>query len=119
MANVYVPQKKSQAGSLFGLAGTVVGSIYGGPAGGAIGGQIGGMIGGAGDKPGPQAISTEANAMQRRQLAKQGDTFQHMRDAVDSFNSLPDDMRKEYARPVLSTYVAEAQKRGIDPFAKG
>jgi hypothetical protein len=63
-------------------------------------------------------LQESENAMQRRMMAKSGDSFQQLREAVSAVPQLPDELRREYARPLLQAYSSEAQKRGIDPFAR-
>lgn len=106
------------------MAGSALGGYFGGPAGAKAGGMAGGMLGDRMAKQGETAPEMPKpdmgdSAMSRRMMAKQSDTFQQLRDGMNALYDLPDDLRKEYARPLLQAYTMEAKKRGIDPYSVG
>jgi hypothetical protein len=119
MPNVYMP-KRQQSGQGLGLIGMGVGAAFGGPAGAAAGQSLGSTIGGMANSNQPQqpmqVATNDQNAMQRRMAANQDDHLQALRDAYTSLPQLPPDAQQEYARPIMTAYVAEAKKRGVNPW---
>lgn len=101
--------------ALFGAGTTMLG---GAAAGGGIGGMAAGLV--SNNQPqGPAPVSAPESSMQRRMQAKSSDPLETLRQgalAVSDPNVNPD-ARAEYAKPVLTAYMAEAKKRGLqDPF---
>ena len=113
MANVLMPQKKNNAG-IGQLLGTAAGFALGGPAGAGIGSQLGGMIGNAGNTPGPQQVGSDS-AIGRRFAAQSEDPFNQLKQGVLALNdpNIPHEIKADTAKPILTAYMNEAQKRGI------
>lgn len=121
MPSVYMPKKPvDSTQQILTLGGAGIGAAYGGPAGAATGGSLGGMVGGIASnqsqQPGGVSDSADQNAMQRRMMAQQDDNLKTLRDAVTALPQLPPEMRQEYARPVMTAYMAEAKQRGVNPW---
>ena len=109
-----------------GIAGGVVGGIYGGPggamagasAGSSLGGTIGGMIdpGEAakeGSTPQAQAVDVEENAMQRRLGEAKQNRLVVLRNAESALAQLPQQLREEYAGPIIQATMAEEKRKAM------
>jgi hypothetical protein len=109
-----------------GIAGGVVGGIYGGPggamagasAGSSLGGTVGGMIdpGEAakeGSTPQAQALEVEENAMQRRLGEAKQNRLAILRNAESALAQLPQQLREEYAGPIIQATMAEEKRKAM------
>jgi uncharacterized protein YcfJ len=109
-----------------GIAGGVVGGIYGGPggamagasAGSSLGGTVGGMIdpGEAakeGSTPQAQAVDVEENAMQRRLGEAKQNRLAILRNAESALAQLPQQLREEYAGPIIQATMAEEKRKSM------
>jgi hypothetical protein len=109
-----------------GIAGGVVGGIYGGPggamagasAGSSLGGTVGGMIdpGEAakeGSTPQAQAVDVEENAMQRRLGEAKQNRLAILRNAESALAQLPQQLREEYAGPIIQATMAEEKRKAM------
>jgi uncharacterized protein YcfJ len=109
-----------------GIAGGVVGGIYGGPggamagasAGSSLGGTVGGMIdpGEAakeGSTPQAQAVDVEENAMQRRLGEAKQNRLVVLRNAESALAQLPQQLREEYAGPIIQATMAEEKRKAM------
>jgi uncharacterized protein YcfJ len=110
-----------------GIAGGVVGGIYGGgpagamagaSAGSSLGGTIGGMIdpGEAAKEsstPQAQAVDVEENAMQRRLGEAKQNRLAVLRNAESALAQLPQQLREEYAGPIIQATMAEEKRKAM------
>jgi hypothetical protein len=109
-----------------GIAGGVIGGIGGGP-GGAIGGaaagsSLGGTVGGMIDPgeaakesstPQAQAVDVEENAMQRRLGEAKQNRLAILRNAESALAQLPQQLREEYAGPIIQATMAEEKRKAM------
>ena len=109
-----------------GIAGGVIGGVAGGPAGaigGAAGGSsVGGTIGGMIDPgeaakesstPQAQAVDVEENAMQRRLGEAKQNRLAILRNAESALAQLPQQLREEYAGPIIQATMAEEKRKAM------
>lgn len=109
-------------GKLFTLGGAVAGGIMGGPAGIATGASLGQMAGGMLTPEQKQKQSGQLptdTAMARRMEARNMDAFEGLRQGAMSMYQpgVPDEVKAQVARPLMSAYMSAAKQKGINnPF---
>ncbi len=110
-----------------GIAGGVIGGVAGGGPAGAIGGaaggsSVGGTIGRMIDPgeaakeestPQAQAVEVEENAMQRRLGEAKQNRLAILRNAESALAQLPQQLREEYAGPIIQATMAEEKRKAM------
>lgn len=124
MAQVYMPEKKSNNG-IFQLGGAIVGGVLGGyatesPQGAMAGATAGAGLGGlAGqqispDKPQPQPLaSNTGSAMERRRQQLENDPLMQLKQAEVAVAKAPEPVQTEYGPAIQRARMLEEQRRGI------
>lgn len=124
MPPVMMPQKKDNGmGSLLTIGGAVAGGVAGSVvpgagtiAGAGLGATLGGAAGGllssqqAGGQGSP---NSEMGAMQRRSDQMGTDNLASLKAAELQLPSLPENLRQQYAPPIIQARMLEQQRQGI------
>jgi len=111
MVGIRMPRKETNSRA-FQAAGAAVGAVAGGGPGAMAGANVGGSVAGMVKGPGVSPVDTASHdsAMSRRMAASQDDHIQKLRESIFALPEMPEEIRKEYAKPLVTAYYKATGK---------